>query len=47
MELQASLGLSLMFTTGNREEVRSALIRGLELAELLDEPSTSCRFLQR
>ena len=45
MELQASLGLSLMFTTGNREEVRSALIRGLELAELLDEPYHQLRLL--
>jgi predicted ATPase len=34
-----------MFTTGNREEVRSALIRGLELAELLDEPYHQLRLL--
>jgi predicted ATPase/DNA-binding winged helix-turn-helix (wHTH) protein len=45
MELQASLGLSSMFTTGNREEVRSALTRGLELAESLDEPYHQLRLL--
>jgi predicted ATPase len=45
MELQASLGLSSMFTTGNREEVRSALTRGLELAESLNEPYHQLRLL--
>jgi len=45
MELQASLGLSSMFTTGNREEVRSALTRGLELAESLDEPYHQLKLL--
>jgi predicted ATPase len=44
MELQASLGLSSMFTTC-REEVRSALTRGLELAESLDEPYHQLRLL--
>src|ERR1700737_3733637 len=44
MELQASLGLSLMFTTC-REEVRSALTRGLELAESLDEQYHQLRLL--
>ncbi len=33
MELQAALGLSLMFTIGNSEQARAALSRGLELAE--------------
>jgi predicted ATPase/DNA-binding winged helix-turn-helix (wHTH) protein len=45
MELQTSLGLSSMFTTGNREEVRSALTRGLELAESLHEPYHQLRLL--
>ncbi|MDM0074078.1 winged helix-turn-helix domain-containing protein [Variovorax sp. J2P1-59] len=37
MELQASLGQSLMFTRGNSEEVRRAFSHGLEIAnELLD-----------
>jgi predicted ATPase len=45
MELQASLGLSSMFTTGNCEEVRSAFTRGLELAESLDEPYHKLRLL--
>jgi len=45
MELQASLGLSSMFTKGNREEVRSALTRGLELAESLHEPYHQLRLL--
>jgi predicted ATPase len=44
MELQASLGLSLMFTTC-REEVRTALARGLELAESLDEQYHQLRLL--
>ncbi|MGY3621079.1 ATP-binding protein [Bradyrhizobium sp. USDA 10063] len=33
MELQAVLGVSLMFTQGNTEEVHAAFTRGLELAE--------------
>jgi predicted ATPase/DNA-binding winged helix-turn-helix (wHTH) protein len=45
MELQASLGLSLMFTRGNREEVRSAFARGLELAETLDDPQHQLEML--
>jgi predicted ATPase/DNA-binding winged helix-turn-helix (wHTH) protein len=45
MELQASLGLSSMFTTGNREEVHSALTRALELAESLHEPYHQLRLL--
>ncbi|MEA3126391.1 MAG: hypothetical protein QOD67_3410, partial [Caballeronia sp.] len=45
MKLQASLGLSSMFTTGHGEEVRSALTRGLELAESLDEPYHQLKLL--
>ncbi|MGY3604766.1 MULTISPECIES: ATP-binding protein [unclassified Bradyrhizobium] len=33
MELQAALGVSLMFTQGNTEEVHAALTRSLQLAE--------------
>jgi hypothetical protein len=35
MEIQAALGLSLMFSEGDCEEVRPALARGLALAEEL------------
>jgi predicted ATPase/DNA-binding winged helix-turn-helix (wHTH) protein len=35
MEIQAGLALSLMFTEGDCEEVRAALVRGLTLAEEL------------
>jgi predicted ATPase/DNA-binding winged helix-turn-helix (wHTH) protein len=35
MELQAALGQSMMFTKGNSEAVRKALMRSLELAEVL------------
>ncbi len=35
LELQAALGLSMMFTTGNSDQVRSSLLRALELAEQL------------
>jgi predicted ATPase/DNA-binding winged helix-turn-helix (wHTH) protein len=37
MELQASLGHSLMFTRGNSEQAYAALTRGLELAETLGD----------
>lgn len=37
MELQASLAPCLMFTKGNSEEVRSAFLRGLKLAEELED----------
>ncbi len=37
LELQASLAQSIMFSKGNGEEVRTALFRGLELAERLEE----------
>ena len=45
MELLASLGLSSMFTTGNREEVRSAFLRGLQIAQLHGEPYDQLRLL--
>jgi predicted ATPase/DNA-binding winged helix-turn-helix (wHTH) protein len=45
MELQASLGQSLMFTSGNSEEVRRAFLRGLELAETLDDAAFQLRLL--
>jgi len=37
MELQASLGQSLMFTGGNGEEARRAFSRSLEIAQTLDD----------
>jgi tetratricopeptide (TPR) repeat protein len=37
MELRAAHGLSLMFTVGNTEEVGTALVRALELAESLND----------
>jgi predicted ATPase/DNA-binding winged helix-turn-helix (wHTH) protein len=46
MELQASLGVSLMFTQGNKEEVRSAFTRGLELAEALGDPHSQLSLLR-
>jgi predicted ATPase/DNA-binding winged helix-turn-helix (wHTH) protein len=47
LELQAALGLSLMFTKGNSEQVRQALLRGLELAEKLEDPLNQLRLLGR
>jgi predicted ATPase/DNA-binding winged helix-turn-helix (wHTH) protein len=38
MVLQAALGLSVMFTQGNTEAVRSTLMRSLRLAEQLGDP---------
>ena len=38
MELHATLGASLMVVQGNSEEVWSALTRGLQLAEQVDDP---------
>jgi predicted ATPase/DNA-binding winged helix-turn-helix (wHTH) protein len=38
MELQAALGVSVMFTQGNTEAVKSAFLRGLQLAEQLNDP---------
>jgi predicted ATPase/DNA-binding winged helix-turn-helix (wHTH) protein len=46
MELQASLGVSLMFTQGNKEEVRTAFTRGLELAEALGDPHSQLSLLR-
>jgi predicted ATPase/DNA-binding winged helix-turn-helix (wHTH) protein len=45
MELQASLGQSLMFASGNSEEVRRAFSRGLELAEALEDLPFRLRLL--
>jgi predicted ATPase/DNA-binding winged helix-turn-helix (wHTH) protein len=47
MELQAALGLSLMFTKGNSDEVRGALLRGLELAEQLGDLHSQLRLFGR
>jgi predicted ATPase/DNA-binding winged helix-turn-helix (wHTH) protein len=47
MELQAAFGLSLMFTKGNSDQVRSALLRGLELAEQLGDLHSQLRLLGR
>jgi predicted ATPase/DNA-binding winged helix-turn-helix (wHTH) protein len=47
MELQAALGLSLMFTKGNSEQVRAALTRSLELAEQLRDRPNQLRLLGR
>jgi predicted ATPase len=46
MELQASLGSSLMLTEGNREEARIALTRALEIAEALDDPFFQMRLFR-
>jgi predicted ATPase/DNA-binding winged helix-turn-helix (wHTH) protein len=45
LELQASLGMSLMFTQGNGEDVRNAFTRGLALARDLAEPYQNMRLL--
>jgi predicted ATPase len=45
MELQAALGVSLMFTRGNGDAVRAAFARGLELAGALGEPLQQLRLL--
>ena len=37
MTLQAALGVSVMFTQGNTEAVRSAFTRSLQLARELDD----------
>jgi tetratricopeptide (TPR) repeat protein len=47
LQLQAALGLSLMFTKGNSEQARLALERGLELAEKLEDPLNQLRLLGR
>jgi non-specific serine/threonine protein kinase len=45
MELRTSLGTSLMFTRGNKEEVQAAFDRGLELAEALADSLYQLRLL--
>ncbi len=45
MEIQAALALSLMFTGGDCEEVRAALLNGLALADELKYPSLQMRLL--
>ena len=47
LELQAALGLSMMFTRGNNDQARSALLRALELAEQLGDPHDQLRLLGR
>jgi predicted ATPase/DNA-binding winged helix-turn-helix (wHTH) protein len=46
MELQASLGSSLMLTEGYRDEARFALTRALEIAEALGDPYFQMRLLR-
>jgi predicted ATPase/DNA-binding winged helix-turn-helix (wHTH) protein len=46
MELQASLGSSMILTEGNREEARIALTRALELAEAFDDPFFQMRLFR-
>jgi len=45
MEIQAALALSLMFTGGDCEEVRAALLNALALADELKYPSLQMRLL--
>ena len=45
MNLRAALAVAAMFTRGNGREVRTALVRALELAEALDEPHEQLRLL--
>ena len=47
MELQAALGVSLMFTKGNSEQVHAAFTRGLEIAEKLKDLPNQLRLLGR
>jgi predicted ATPase/DNA-binding winged helix-turn-helix (wHTH) protein len=47
MDLHAALGLSLMFTRGNSEQVGNSLLRGLELAEQLGDLHSQLRLLER
>jgi predicted ATPase len=46
MELQASLGASLMLTEGNGQEAHAALVKALEIAEALDDPYFQMRLLR-
>jgi predicted ATPase/DNA-binding winged helix-turn-helix (wHTH) protein len=45
MELQATLGISAMFTRGNSEKVQAALERAVSMLEELDEPEQLLRML--
>jgi predicted ATPase len=45
MNLRAALGVAAMFTRGNSPEVQTALARGLELADALDEPYEQLRLM--
>lgn len=45
MELQAALGLSMMFTRGNGDEVRISFLRALELAERAGDLHAQLRLL--
>ena len=47
VELQSALGLSLMFTRGNTEQVRGALARGLKVAEELGDLHSQLQLLGR
>jgi predicted ATPase/DNA-binding winged helix-turn-helix (wHTH) protein len=47
MELQAALGVCLMFTPGNSEQAHAALSRGLELAENLPDRVNQFRLISR
>jgi predicted ATPase len=47
LELQSALGLSMMFTRGNSDQVRRSLLRALELAEQLGDPHNQLRLLGR
>jgi len=47
LELQAALGISLMFTRGNSEAAGNALARALEIATLLDDKWNQLRLLGR
>jgi predicted ATPase/DNA-binding winged helix-turn-helix (wHTH) protein len=47
LELQAALGLSMMFTRGNNDQARRALLRAFELAEQLGDPHDQLRLLGR
>lgn len=47
MELQAALGLVLMFTRGNSEAAEKALLRGLDIAVALEDRWSQLRLLGR
>lgn len=47
MELQAALGLALMFTRGNSEAAHKALFRALDIAQALDDHWSQLRLLGR